>query len=140
MSADGSTGPTLAELRQRPDLLDLESGILIRGMDGTLYWVSDKLLNKSVLDDGCLMPVTDQPLKDEPVTDENRIRQVLQERLDVLPSVVNIQNAIRGHLRVPVPSSEPASGPTQPRSGKVADDALSRLVIYIQRATGFPST
>src|SRR5215470_14664361 len=79
MSADGTIGPALAELRLRPDLQDLQSGILIRGMDGTLYWVSDDLLNKSVLNDGCLMPITDQPLRGEPLTEENRIRQVLQD-------------------------------------------------------------
>ena len=83
------------------------------------------------------MPVTDQPLRGEPLTEENRIRQILQDRLDVLPAVVNVRNAIRGRLRVPVPSQETPSGPTQPKSGKVADDALGRLVIYIQRATGF---
>jgi len=138
MSADGTIGPALAELRLRPDLQDLQSGILIRGMDGTLYWVSDDLLNKSVLNDGCLMPITDQPLRGEPLTEENRIRQVLQDRLDVLPPAVNVRNAIRGHLRVPVPSTTTPASPTQPRSGKVADDALSRLVLYIQRATGYP--
>ncbi len=140
MSADGTTGPTLSEVRLRPDLSTLESGILIRGMDGTLYWVSDDLLNKPVKDGGCLMPITDQPLRGEAVTDDNRIRQILQERLDDLPSIVNVQNAIRGHLRVPMPSAVTPDSPTQPRGGKVADDALSRLVIYIQRATGFSST
>ena len=118
---------------------DLEPGILIRGMDGKLYWVSEHMLQTDVRAGGCLLPIDDQPLHEGGVTDANRqVREILQQRLDVLPSTVNVQNAIRGRLRVPLPGSATPTGPTQPRSGKVADDALNRLVVYIQRATGEP--
>jgi hypothetical protein len=106
-------------------------------MDGTLYWVSQEKLDTDVRQGGCKFPKEDQPLEEgEEVTDANRVRKIIQDRLDVLPAVVNIRNAIRGYLRVPMPGTATPAGPTQPKGGKVADDALNRLVVYIERATG----
>lgn len=142
MSADGNgegpSGPrTVGQLPLNPSLSGLERGILIRGMDNILYWVSQEKLDTDVRNGGCKFPPEDQPLvKGEEVTDANRVRKIIQDRLDVLPSVVNIRNAIRGYLRVPMPSTEVPAGTTQPRGGKVADDSLNRLVVYIERATG----
>ncbi|MGH6929132.1 MAG: hypothetical protein ACREEV_12520 [Dongiaceae bacterium] len=137
--SSGETPHTVGGLQLHPNLEGLEDGILIRGMDGRLYWVSEEKLQTDVGAGGCKLPVDDQPLDVGGVTEENRqIREILQTRLDALPSAVNVQNAIRGRLRVPPPGSSAPSGPTQPRSGKVADDALNRLVVYIQRATGEP--
>jgi hypothetical protein len=134
---DATASRTVGQLPLNPSLSGLERGVLIRGMDGTLYWVSEKMLKTSVKDGGCLLPITDQPLEPgDEVTDDNRVRKILQERLDVLPSVVNVRNAIRGYLRVPMPNDVVPSGPTQPRNGRVADEALNRLVVYIERATG----
>lgn len=124
------------ELRLHPSVTDLERGILIRGMDGTLYWVSETKLATELKDGGCKLPVDDQPLKKEAETPENEIRRILQDRLDDLPAVVNVRNAILGHLRVKTPGQGVPGGPTQPRGGKVADDALSRLVVYVERAIG----
>src|SRR5262249_36392257 len=123
MSADGTSEgsvlePTVGQLPLNPNLAGLERGILIRGMDDTLYWVPQKMLDTDVREGGCRFPPEDQPLaKDEAVTDANRIRKVIQDRLDVLPSVVNIRNAIRGYLRVPMPAPAPAGGAIQPRNG-----------------------
>jgi hypothetical protein len=127
---------TVGELPLNPSLSGLERGILIRGTDDTLYWVSQDKLDTDVREGGCKFPPEDQPLnKGEEVTEANRVRKIIQDRLDVLPAVVNIRNAIRGYLRVPMPGTVPATA-TQPRNGKVADDALNRLVVYIERATG----
>jgi hypothetical protein len=145
MSADGTgEGPsggavpvrTVGQLPLNPSLSGLERGILIRGMDGTLYWVSQDKLDTDVREGGCRFPPEDQPLRGEELTDANKVRKIIQDRLDVLPSVVNVRNAIRGYLRVPMPSTEVPAAVTQPRNGKVADDALNRLVVYIERATG----
>ena len=139
MSSGETPRRVVGGLQLHPNLEGLEDGILIRGMDGKLYWVSEQMLQKSVSDGGCLLPIDDQPLSLGDITEENRqIRDILQKRLDALPSAINVQNAIRGRLRVPPPGSIAPSGPTQPRNGKVADDALNRLVVYIQRATGEP--
>ncbi len=140
-TGEGSNGDattrTVGQLPLNPSLVGLERGILIRGMDGALYWVSQDKLDTDVRKGGCKFPPEDQPLiRGEEVTDANRVRKIIQDRLDVLPSVVNVRNAIRGYLRVPMPGTEVPGGATQPRNGKVADDALNRLVVYIERATG----